>query len=211
MSCGIYRLKNLCNGKIYIGQSVDIERRWGFHRWELVNDRHPNCHLQNAWNKTDGNFEFSVIEYCSVDQLDDREIYWISFYQSNDPKKGYNLTTGGDGIRGLERTEEHRKNLSKALKGREGPMKGKKFSEEHKQKIARALRGNTNMHFGKDNKASTPVICLDTGERFECAAEAGRRCGSKSDTPGTNIRKCCLGLRPRAFGYKWAFIEATGS
>lgn len=202
---GIYKLENVENGKVYIGQSVSIEDRFVYHRWSLTNNRHSNQHLQNAWNKTKGGFSFKVIEYCDIKELDDREMYWINAYSSTDPEHGYNKTMGGDGIRGLVRTREHGENISKSLKGRIGPMKGKHLSSEHRGKISEALRGNTNMHYGKDNAASTPVICIDTGRRFECAADAGRYYGSASVTPGTNIRKCCLGLRPSAYGHKWKY------
>ena len=42
------------------------------------------------------NFDFEVIEECSKEQLNDKEIYWISYYDSCNLDKGYNLTKGGD-------------------------------------------------------------------------------------------------------------------
>ena len=49
---GIYRIKNLINGKLYIGQTLDrfIERYWN-HLWKLNNHSHDNRHLQSAWDK----------------------------------------------------------------------------------------------------------------------------------------------------------------
>jgi predicted GIY-YIG superfamily endonuclease len=94
MSIGIYKIQNLLNGKIYIGQSVDIEKRWSTHKAELKNNYHHNIHLQSAWNKYgENNFEFSIVEECIIDQLNQREIYWIS--QFNSFENGYNLTPGG--------------------------------------------------------------------------------------------------------------------
>lgn len=204
-NCGIYAIVNQHNGKIYVGQSAEIKKRFIFHKWELKNNRHNNGHLQNAWNKYDGDFIFTVIEYCPAEKLDEREQFWIERFKSNDPAYGYNLTIGGDGIRGLVRTEEHCKHLSESLKGRKSPMLGKKFSEEHRKKIAAALKGNSNMGFGKDNHASKPVICVETGERFESAADAGRAYGCKSCKPGVNIRKVCIGERKIALGHTWQY------
>ena len=51
MTCGIYMIQNTTNGKIYIGQAIDIEKRWKNHIWELDNNRHTNKHLQRTWNK----------------------------------------------------------------------------------------------------------------------------------------------------------------
>lgn len=94
MSIGIYKITNLLNGKMYIGQSVDIEKRWSTHKAELKNNYHYNIHLQNAWNKYgEENFEFSIVEECNIDQLNQREIYWISNFDSYE--NGYNLTSGG--------------------------------------------------------------------------------------------------------------------
>ena len=48
---GIYCIKNLENGKIYIGKSVNIKNRWISHRNTLKNNKHDNSYLQNSWNK----------------------------------------------------------------------------------------------------------------------------------------------------------------
>ena len=94
MSIGIYKIKNLINDKVYIGQSVDVEKRWSTHKAELKNNYHHNIHLQNAWNKYgEENFEFSIIEECYTNQLNQREIYWIAKF--NSCETGYNLTSGG--------------------------------------------------------------------------------------------------------------------
>ena len=48
--CGIYCIENLKNHKKYIGQSVDIKKRWRNHRYKLNGNKHFNQHLQNSWN-----------------------------------------------------------------------------------------------------------------------------------------------------------------
>ena len=93
---GIYSFLNIVNGKRYIGQSNDIYRRERNHRTNLTQRRKENDHFINAWHKYgEQNFEFSILEECSLLDLNDRERYWIAFYQSNDPKYGYNKTSGG--------------------------------------------------------------------------------------------------------------------
>ena len=97
MTCGIYLISNLINNKIYVGQSINIEKRWTQHKRELRNNIHENKRLQNAWNKYgEENFEFSIVEECDINQLNQREIYWISKF--NSCVNGYNLTSGGDGV-----------------------------------------------------------------------------------------------------------------
>lgn len=102
---GIYKIQNKINNKVYIGQSGNIEQRWYVHSRELNKGIHCNRHLQAAWSKYgEDNFKFEIIERCPIDDLDEREIYWINYYDSFN--NGYNLSQGGIGCRGYKHTEE---------------------------------------------------------------------------------------------------------
>lgn len=93
---GIYYIENQINNKKYIGQSNNIKDRWRRHISELNKNKHHNDYLQKSWNKYgENNFVFEIIEYCSIENLDDREQYWINFYNTMDRDFGYNLKTGG--------------------------------------------------------------------------------------------------------------------
>lgn len=75
---GIYCIENLSTNKKYIGQSVNISERWKKHISELNNGLHHNDYLQKAWNKYGiENFKFYVLEYCPIDKLNEKEIYYI--------------------------------------------------------------------------------------------------------------------------------------
>lgn len=93
---GIYKIENQINNKIYIGQSVNIEKRWKNHIVASSNkcDKGYEYPLYRAIRKYGiENFNFEVIEECSREELNDREVYWINYYDSIN--KGYNQTQGG--------------------------------------------------------------------------------------------------------------------
>lgn len=106
---GIYKIENLINGKIYVGQSTDIEKRWKEHKQIPYRDSKAaeyarHFPLYRAILKYGlENFKFSVIEECTIEELDQKERYWISYYNTftKEGQNGYNLTSGGDGSRRL--------------------------------------------------------------------------------------------------------------
>lgn len=89
---GIYKITNKTNNKVYIGQSINIEQRWKTH---LKKSRILNTPLYQAMRK-DGieNFLFEVIEECNQEQLNNKEKYWINYYNSTNSNKGYNILKG---------------------------------------------------------------------------------------------------------------------
>lgn len=100
---GIYCAKNIVNEKVYVGKSVDIEKRWKDHKngYNNPNSSQYISYFYNALRKYGFNsFEFSVLEECTEDKLNDREIFWINKFQSNNREYGYNTTDGGDGVTG---------------------------------------------------------------------------------------------------------------
>lgn len=96
---GIYKIYNTLTGKCYIGQSINVPRRWTEHIYHAkhFNKEKEKNKLYLALNKYGlDNFEFSLIENCPSEiSLDEREIYWISYYNSF--VDGYNSTKGGQG------------------------------------------------------------------------------------------------------------------
>lgn len=97
MSCGIYKITNNVNNKIYIGQSINIEKRWQHHKLEAnnKNQNQYNYLIHRAFRKYGiKNFSFEIIEECLSNELNDKEKYWIKYYNSY--KNGYNMTAGGD-------------------------------------------------------------------------------------------------------------------
>jgi group I intron endonuclease len=166
--CGIYKITCIDNDKVYIGQSIDIKRRWSNHRSKLNNNKHDNDYLQKAWNKY-GSLDFTheIIEILPHESnqtlINYKECYWINYYNALNKQYGFNLAQGGScGNPFINKTEEEMeiwKNKIKETKsheyiipwnkgmqlpqmsGKNHPMFGKHLSEETKQKISKSNKG----------------------------------------------------------------------
>lgn len=93
--CGIYKITNIKNKKVYIGQSVNISERFKQHVKRGVGAEAPTRNkLYPEMNEfgPEG-FTFEFLEECPKEQLNDREKYWIEYFDSY--TYGYNSTTGG--------------------------------------------------------------------------------------------------------------------
>jgi len=91
---GIYKITKKENGKAYIGQSNDIQRRISEHqnKTDLAIDRAIRKYGIDA-------FTYETIEECSLKELDEKEIYWIEYYNTY-KGFGYNCNPGGGDSRG---------------------------------------------------------------------------------------------------------------
>lgn len=89
---GIYKITKKENGKAYIGQSNNIERRFSQHCYKGEKARIPLDIAIQKYGKEAFNFE--VLEECPLEKLNQREAYWIKYY--NTIETGYNCSEGGD-------------------------------------------------------------------------------------------------------------------
>lgn len=146
---GIYRIKNKINGMQYIGQSIDIERRWGEERQR----KQVNAHLRRAFDKYGlDNFSFDILCECAVSELSELECLLISETGSYIKTKGYNKTLGGEG--GLW-TIERKQARSRSITGAGNPFYGKTHSPELCRKMSETRRGVNHNNYGKKHSLET--------------------------------------------------------
>ena len=138
MKTGVYKITNLVNGKVYIGASKDIERRWREHKLGLT------AIAEDLKSFGLDNFMFEVLLECPEDMLCQWERDMICLYDSDDPEKGYNdkgnrpySLKNSVVHRGISFSEEHKRKISEAHRGRPGTP----HSEEAKRKISEKLKG----------------------------------------------------------------------
>lgn len=139
---GIYMCTCSGNGKSYIGQSQDVKLRKCQHLSELRGGYHFNEYLQRAYNKYEENsFVWTVLEYCKTEKLDDREMYWIAYYDTF--KNGFNANEGGLANRNFKRTEEFKQKLSVTLKN------AWTAADDRRKEFSERMTGENNPMFGK--------------------------------------------------------------
>ena len=126
-ACGIYKIENTVDGKVYVGKSVDFYRRYHQHVYahRKANSRRANRHLYNALKKYGiDSFVFSVLEVCRREDAAELELFWMRELKSLDRAFGYNLRA--DSSSGMITHEDTRKLLTELRKKewREGVRDG---------------------------------------------------------------------------------------
>ena len=141
MTQGVYEIINLADGKMtsYIGSSVNIKSRWKGHVHDLCQGVHGNSYLQRAWNKYgEGAFSFCVLEQVKDgENLLEREQYWLDrmFEEGN----VYNIARDAVApMQGLTFSEEHKRKIGEANKGKNNRLWGKHLSKEVRRKMSEA-------------------------------------------------------------------------
>lgn len=122
MESGIYKITNLVNNKVYIGQSRNLQSRITRHKYRLKNNEHINKHLQNSYNKYgNDSFKYEIIEYCEENILNERECHWILHFNSHNRLYGYNNMIPNPNESKFYHSDETKQKISE---------KSKKYSKE---------------------------------------------------------------------------------
>ena len=176
MNVYVYRHMNKTNGKSYIGQTVNIKNRWRVEGYKCCT-KFYNALKKYGWD----NFTHEILEVCDENNVDERERYYIEFYDSIN--NGYNLESGGN--KNKKASEEKKKKQSIAITG-------KKLSEETKAKISRLHKGKTPWNKGikipvekrrklsEDHKRKISISHIGVGKGKKLSEEHKREIEKKS-------------------------------
>lgn len=195
-SC-IYLWTNLVNGKKYVGQTMCFYRR-------MKNYRHtyPNAYMERAVNKHGlDNFDITILERdVPLDKLDEREQYWLDYYQSYDLDKGYNICKIAGTTKGVTHTEEWCQEHSDY-------MKEKWKDAEYRNFWHNRMSGENNYFYGKrfsgdKNGHAKAVRCVELNKIYTTVQEASKCSG----TSRQNISHVLNGRQETAGGYHWEYI-----
>jgi group I intron endonuclease len=153
----IYKYRNLINGKEYVGQTNNFKDRSMNHK----SFGNKKCLLDRAINKYGiKNFSIRLVDVANDDEdLNRKEQFYIHYFDCKYPK-GYNLTDGGTGRRGYNVSEETKRKISKA-------NKGKIRSEEVRMKMSESSKGSKNNNYGKihTDEAKIKISKANIGSR----------------------------------------------
>lgn len=201
--------------KIYIGITSQKPKD----RWDSGHGYRGQKHFYNAIKKYGWKNIKHEILFTGLDEEEaySREIELISFYKSNNPKYGYNKSSGEEKSGyGTKLTEEQRKKISERLTGR-------KMKKETKEKISNANKGKNNGMYGKTHNdkikkyisecSSKKVICYDKNNNYiktyNSIKEATLELTNKINQ--SSISAVCKGKRATAYGYIWKYAEKQKS
>jgi group I intron endonuclease len=211
---GIYLIRNLINGKVYVGKARCIYKRIKQHVTSLntKNGHSENDHLINSWHKHGRNsFDYVVLEYLPLDEnlIKEKEIYYIQKYECLNPTKGYNKIS--DSSTGLIVSEETRKKLSEAQINRfknpderkklgdisrkfwaDNPDKLKSMSEKVASKIRKYKIGKFRFN------SNVPIEIFETRKELQ------------EKYPNYYVQAilgCCQGSKYGYKGFSWKYIS----
>lgn len=162
----IYQILHIASGKSYVGKNAheDPKHRWKDHQWEAFNPKCSvyNTHFHRAIRKYGPEaFLFSSLTTIeSLEELAALETHFIKELKTNDPRYGYNSTTGGEA---MSYNETARKNMSEAQKRiwANSPERKKATGERARETVGFCIRdrkGEKNSFFGKTHSKKTREI-----------------------------------------------------
>lgn len=182
----IYKITNLINNKIYIGQSWNIKKRWHEHR-----NYKTNKHLNSSILKYGlDNFSFKILQELNSEgeltqyRLNELEKFYIKRFESYNPDYGYNKTYGGEGVIPTEETRIKISNSNKGIKHRFSNRKAKKITEEYINNLKKVMIG---INKGRQHSEQSRKNMSEAHKGKKLSEEQKKKISDKIKTKGWKI------------------------
>lgn len=220
----VYQHKNKINGKMYFGITMQKpELRWGSNGNNYKSSPYFYSAIQKyGWD----NFEHNILfEGLNKEEACKKEQELIAEFNTMDKNYGYNCTTGGEHF---QMTEEIKEKISIALTGNKNGLgclcseekkrkiseaqKGREFTEEHKKKLSEAAKkrhvpcsDEKKKKLSQNYPNKKKVYCEETGEIYESVQE----CARQLNIEATLISRVCRGRGKSTHGYHLKYYNDT--
>ena len=204
---GIYKITNKVNGKVYIGQSTSVRSRWAQHKYAALHNKSDMLIHRAIRKYSISNFTFEVVEECIQEELNEKEQYWIKYYNALDKEKGYNLKIGGDS----GGTYYNYENIyNEWLQGKTCKELEKIFNCDD-QTITKALRAYhiTDFETKSRNINKNSFVALDRNNKplkVFYGMKSIARYFKTSETSADNLTYCVIPEHKKLFGYYWDYL-----
>lgn len=205
---GIYAIKNIKDGKIYVGKAKCIYTRIHTHITKLRSKhKDENRHLIYAWHKYgEDSFEYMVLEYTELNEdiLKERELYWQEYYKVT--THGYNFRK--DSSTGMICHPETRKKMSESHKKRYlNPKEREKCSHDFWKKNPDKLKKMAEKISQLNVKYSIDQFDKKTGQFIKRWSSIIELMKAHPEYKKHNIYAVCSGEKPSMYGFIWKKVS----
>lgn len=203
----IYKISNTVNTKLYIGKtSYSLDKRWKEHVRDSKKESLDIRPLYRAMNKYGVEvFKIELIEETTEELINDREKYWIDYYNSF--TKGYNATLGGDGSSYIDRDY-----VVKCYTGLRS-MRATAYTLKIDEKTVRKILKECNVSILPKSEIQKELlgkqvakIDKQTNQTLEVFLSIKDAAKSVIGANFSHISAVCNGKRKTAYGFKWMFV-----
>ena len=205
----IYKISNDINDKVYIGKTLaSVSDRWKEHLSDMDKRKNEKRPLYSAMRKYGtSHFYIEEIEQCSNDIINERECYWINFYDSY--KNGYNATKGGEGkayadVESIITLWEQGKNIKEIhdITGHDcetikNHLNDYGITAEQRQERGHDYQRKAVAMLDKNTGEVLKIFDMLSDTEVFLQKSGGRR----------HVYEVCSGQRKSAYGYKWKYVK----
>lgn len=209
-TCGIYKITNKVNGKVYVGKTTNFRKRRNCYVSDFNKQKIDkiNQRFLNSMNKYGiENFNFEIIEECEKEETAERELFWIEKLETTNPEIGYNLRI--DSSTGMITHQSTRDKISRRVKkefeqGIRSPEKTSKFftefwkNKENVDRMIDSLIEKRSSFFIQKNRDGTIVnIWKNIHQLLSC----------NPYYKWQNIYAACNGSKEISYGFRWEKVK----